>query len=86
MADLDENPFLLEEAKRAPVPEEYEPQTEEYTGLDDSNASVEQMELESGIDFGAIDWAHGAIPSIGQVDPGTMPQLTSGCQGMSVTS
>ena len=41
MADLNGNPFLLEEAKRAPVPEEYDPPTEDYTGLDDSNASVE---------------------------------------------
>ena len=77
---------LLEEPKMEPVLEEYEPPTEDYMGLDDSDASAEPMELESKIDFGAIDWAHGAIPSIGQVDPGTMPQLTSGCQGMSVTS
>ena len=79
MADLNGNPFLLEEAKREPVPAEFEPPTEDYQGLDDSEAAVEPMMLESQIDFGALDWAHGAIPSIGQVDPGTIPQLVSGC-------
>ena len=79
MADLSGNPFLLEEAKKEPVPEEFEPPSEDFLGLNDSDASVEHMDLESKIDFGALDWAHGAIPSIGQVDPGTMPQLISGC-------
>ena len=79
MADLNGNPFLLEEA-HDPVPEEYDPQpTEERMLACTPNASFERMELERGIDFAARDWAYGAIPSIGQVDPSTMPHLVSGC-------
>ena len=44
------------------------------------------MDLERRTDFGASDWAHGAIPNQGLVDPGTIPQLVSGCQGMSITT
>ena len=44
------------------------------------------MSLERPTDFGAHDWGHGAINHQGLVDPGTMPQLVSGCQGMSITS
>ena len=75
MADLNGNPFL-EEAAHNPIPEEYDPQPSEERML---STSFEHMDLERGIDFAARDWAYGAIPSIGQVDPSTMPHLVSGC-------
>ena len=54
MTDLNGNPFLLEEAKREPATDEYEPSTQDYTRIDASRDSAEQMELELGIDTGAI--------------------------------
>ena len=44
------------------------------------------MSLERPTDFGAHDLGHGAMTKQGLVDPGTIPQLVSGCQGMSITS
>jgi len=78
MADLNGNPFLLDEEVKERTPSEYNPPMEDFTQAEDSSTSEAPMELERGIDFGAFDWAHGALPSIGQVDPSTMPQLISG--------
>ena len=80
MAELNGNPFLLEEAALDPTPEEYDPPpAEEPMDLECSNGSIEPMQLERGIDFAAHDWAYVTIPSIGQVDPSTISQLVSGC-------
>ena len=74
------NPFLEDRE----VPEftpatEYDPPPEFALDVDDSTASVQPMDLERRTNFGASDWAHGAIPNQGLVDPGTIPQLVSGC-------
>ena len=79
MADLNGNPFLLDEETKEPIPNEYNPPPPaELNQAEDSPVSEVPMDLEHGIDFGALDWAHGALPSTGQVDPSTMPQLISG--------
>ena len=83
MADQHGNPFLLEETKGTPAPKKYDTPAAKQAGMNDLNASVEQMESELRNEFSATKWAQGFIPSAGQVARGTTTILTPGCQDMS---
>ena len=61
------------------------PATENYY-QNTSEASAPKMQRSRSSEKSALHWANGAIPDQGLVDPGTLPQLTSGCYGMSITS